>query len=800
MNTIIFAVFIPFLAAIIIPFIHKNTKIHSGWFVLLVPSALFLLLIQYIGPISAGNTYSYSLDWIPTFDISLNFYLDGLSLIFALLITGIGALVALYSIYYLSKNELLAHFYIYLLLFMGSMLGVVFSDHLIGLYTFWELTSISSFLLIAFWFHRKGSRYGAQKSLLITITGGMAMLAGLLMLQHIYSTFSIREMIQSFSDGVDHSLFIPAMILILIGAFAKSAQFPFHIWLPDAMEAPTPVSAYLHSATMVKAGIYLVARFTPLFAGNQTWFWLVTSVGLITLFWAAFTAIRQTDLKALLAYSTVSQLGLIMSLIGVGSIALYTGTDANLVIYTQAVFAALFHLINHATFKGALFMVIGIVDYQVGTRDIRRLGGLIALMPVSFTIALIGSFSMAGLPPFNGFLSKEMFFTAMLQLKNLEVFSIDSVASLFPVIAWIASIFTFIYSMIIVFKTFFGPLDKKSLGHIQEPKPGMLISPLILGLFVITIFFFPNVIGEYLITPAMASVYPFDAFAQHLSYDIKLWHGFNTELLMTMGIIIVGSLLYASFGSWKRIYRLFPEKYSLDALYNGTLERIESFSESVTRSYMTDSMQDYIRYIMAFFILVTGGYFLYAGAFSYDASEDAAMNPFVWLIVLIMFAAALAILFATSRLSAIVFNGVIGFSIATLFVVFRAPDLALTQLVIETVTTALFLLSFYFLPKWSKQMKKVEINWTNLLIAISVGITFTLVTLSVHSERLFTSISSYFENAYDLVGGRNIVNAILGDFRAFDTMLEIIVLFISGIGVYAIIKSGEKKGGKKHEN
>lgn len=800
MNTVLLAIFIPFLAAILVPFIHRYTKIHAGWFVLLVSLSLFLLFSRYITSIKEGQTYEYILQWIPSFNIEISFYLDGLSLIFVLLITGIGTLVALYSIYYLSRQELLGHFYVYLLLFMGSMLGVVLSDHVISLYSFWELTSISSFLLIAFWFHRKGSRYGAQKSLLLTITGGVAMLAGILMLQHIYGTFSIREMVATFSDGLDHGLFVPAMILILIGAFSKSAQFPFHIWLPDAMEAPTPVSAYLHSATMVKAGIYLVARLTPLFAGNQVWFWLVSGVGLLTLFWAAFTAIRQTDLKALLAYSTVSQLGLIMSLIGVGSIALYTGTSTDVTFYTLATFAALFHLINHATFKGALFMVVGIVDFQVGTRDIRRLGGLIAIMPISFSIALIGSFSMAGLPPFNGFLSKEMFFTAMLEVKNLQFFNLDSLGTIFPVVAWIASVFTFVYSMIIVFKTFFGPLDRKEYGHIREPKFGMLISPIILGALVVLIFFFPNVVGTYLVTPAMASVYPFEAFASYLHHEIAIWHGFNTEIIMTLGIIVLGTILYVTFDRWKKVYRFFPKKYSLDALYNVTIEKLESGSHVLTKAYMTDSLQHYLRYMMLFFILVFGGYFVYVGAFTYNGAEDGSISIFAWIIILVIAFAAMTILFITSRLSAILFNGVIGFSVATLFVIFRAPDLALTQLVVETVTTALFLLAFYFLPKWSKKMQEAKINWTNLMIAIFVGLTFTLVTLTVHSERLFPSISSYFENAFELTGGRNIVNAILGDFRAFDTMLEVIVLFISGIGVYAIIKAGSRKEAENSEN
>lgn len=247
------------------------------------------------------------------------------------------------------------------------------------------------------------------------------MLTSFIMIYVMTGTMSIREIISTIDYG--HALFIPAMLLLLLGAFTKSAQFPFHIWLPDAMEAPTPISAYLHSATMVKAGIYLVARFTPIFGSHESWFWLVSSVGIITLFWGSFNAVRQTDLKALLAYSTISQLGLIMTLFGIGSAALSMGAGEETVIYTQATFAALFHLVNHSTFKGALFMVIGIVNHGAGTRDIRRLGGLMSLMPISFTIALIGSFSMAGLPPFNGFLSKEMFFQAVVSVSQSGIFS-----------------------------------------------------------------------------------------------------------------------------------------------------------------------------------------------------------------------------------------------------------------------------------------------------------------------------------------------------------------------------------------
>lgn len=783
-----FALFFPFIAALFIPFIHRRiSKLHLGWFVLAIPAIIFITLLPFIPKVANGETFMYVLNWIPSFNIGFLTYVDGLSLTFGLLITGIGMLVTLYSIYYLSREESLSHFYFYLLLFMGSMLGLVFSDHLIGLYVFWELTSISSFLLIAFWYHRKGSRYGAQKSLLITITGGFAMLIGFIMLHLMTDSYSIREIIAQMGSYTDHTLFIPAMILLLLGAFTKSAQFPFHIWLPDAMEAPTPVSAYLHSATMVKAGIYLVARFTPVFGEDMLWFYMVSGVGLFTLFWGAFNAIRQTDLKALLAYSTISQLGLIMSLIGVGSLAYALSDSASITLFTQAGFAAVFHLINHSTFKGALFMVVGIVDFQVGTRDIRRLGGLVSLMPISFTIALIGSFSMAGLPPFNGFLSKEMFFKAMLHVQQADLFSSEAIGALFPIIAWVASLLTFIYCLIIVFKAFFGTMHVDEDRIPAEPKLGMLVSPAILAVAIIGIFFFPGVLQTYILLPATASIYPgLDLI--HLATPITWWHGWNTEIFMTLGIVVVGTLCFLGLRYFMKLYNFFPSRYSLDALYNTTLDKSEKAATKITKTYMTGYLRDYFRYIFVFFSVLVLGTLVYTGAFAFDLSNDAPISSIEWIFASILGATAISLLFARTRLVAIIFNGLLGFTIAMFFVLFRAPDLALTQLGIETVTTVLFLLCFYFLPAWDKESPDRKINIPNLIIAISVGATFVLVALSVHSGKLVESISSYFEQAYELTGGKNIVNAILADFRAFDTMLEVVVLMIAGLGVYTLVK------------
>lgn len=794
------AIIIPFICAIIIPLIYKKVKrINIGWIAFIVPIGLFLLLLSFVPQVAAGKVFEHSWSWIPSYKISFTTYLDGLSMLFALLITGIGALVILYSIFYLSKKEALHKFYCYLLLFMTAMLGVVFSDNLLMLYFFWELTSVTSFLLIAFWHHRKASRRGAQKSMLITVSGGVAMLMGFLMLAQMTGSYSIRQIIGIIPQEITNQLFIPAMLLILLGAFTKSAQFPFHIWLPDAMEAPTPVSAYLHSATMVKAGIYLVARLTPIFAFNQTWFWLVSSVGLVTLFWGSFNAVKQTDLKALLAFSTVSQLGLIMSLLGMGSIVYVLGYSVETAIYAQAGFAALFHLVNHATFKGALFMMVGIIDHEVGTRDIRRLGGLMSIMPITFTVAVIGSLSMAGLPLFNGFLSKEMFFEAVLHIKEANL---HSFIMLFPIIAWIASVFTFIYCMVLIFKTFFGGKEKLPKDRvIHEAPKGMLISPMFLASLVVLMFFAPNIIGKYVIGAAMPSIYPTMATMEELTPHIYAWHGLNDALLMTVAVVVVGGIAYKLLPKWRSIYEAIPEKITLNYAYDNLLVEIQNITRFLTNLYMTGSLRHYMLYIYCFFMLVVGGYFVQSDSFRfYEFSKNAAIEWYEVILIVVMICAAIGILVAKSRLTAVVLNGVLGFGVSIFFVLFRAPDLALTQLVIESVTTVLFLLCFAYLPEWKKEDTPKLKKFINMIISLGMGVLVVSVAFSVLNYSEFNTISDFFENAYELAGGSNIVNTILGDFRAFDTMLEVVVLLIAGLGVYTLIKMKPRKERENNED
>ncbi|WP_128656943.1 Na+/H+ antiporter subunit A [Paenibacillus sp. 598K] len=797
-------ILLPFAAAAIVPLFYKLfKKVHTGWFVLPVPLLAFLYFIAELPSISKGEAIQATVEWIPSLGVDITAYLDGLGLLFALLITGIGALVVLYSIYYLSKEKEAIHrFYMYLLLFMGAMLGVVLSDNLIVLYGFWELTSLSSFLLIAFWYNRDHSRYGALKSMLITVFGGFAMLTGFILLHTMTGTFSLREIIDQAGLLSSHELFAPAMILVLLGAFTKSAQFPFHIWLPDAMEAPTPVSAYLHSATMVKAGLYIVARFGVVFGGDALWFWIVSLTGLVTMLWGSYTAVRNTDLKAILAYSTISQLGLIMSLLGLGSASFYTG-GADTAIYTAAIMTAVFHLINHATFKGALFMVVGIVDHETGTRDIRKLGGLMAFMPVTFTFALIGTLSMAGLPPFNGFLSKEMFFTALLEVSTMDFFNVQSWALLFPVVAWIASVFTFVYCLIILFRTFTGPFPKEELGEPpHEASLGLLIPPGILAALVIVFGLFPNLLTYTLIEPAMKAILPTLDIVE--AKKISFWHGFNTELKMTLGVIALGVVLFLTKRYWMRIYGYLPGNLSFSKIYDFLLKGSQRFSRAITDTYMTGSLRHYMIYIFAFLVLVGGYFLLRINPFERHGNiVFAEITVYEAILTGVLILAAAAVPFAKSRMAAIVLVGTVGYMVTLFFIVFRAPDLALTQMIVETVSVALFLLCFYHLPKLQRERSSSRMRIFKIILSGSVGLLVTMIALAVSNHQLFDSISDYFvEESYRSAGGKNIVNVILVDFRGFDTFLEIMVLAAASLAIYSLIKvrhrteQGEQEEGR----
>ncbi|WP_010531063.1 Na+/H+ antiporter subunit A [Lentibacillus jeotgali] len=777
----IFTVLIPLLLACFIPFISKfKHKIHTGVFVLFIPLLVFLYFIQFVG--SGFEPVRHTYNWIPSLGVNFDFHLDGLSLLFALLISGIGTLVVLYSIYYLDRSEPLGHFYVYLMMFMSAMLGIVLSDNVFVLYTFWELTSISSFLLIGYWHFNERSRYGALKSMMITIFGGLSMFGGFSLLSVITGTTSIQSMIAN-ADVILASPYMPlAMGFLLLGAFTKSAQFPFHIWLPDAMEAPTPVSAYLHSATMVKAGLYLVARFSPVF-GDYEWFFIIVSMaGIVTLCWASYMAVHQTDLKAILAFSTISQLGMIMAMLGFGTKA--------------AIFAAVFHILNHATFKGSLFMVAGTVDHETGTRDIRKLGGLLTFMPITATLALFGTFSMAGIPlPFlNGFYSKELFFESTLGLQEGMGATASFLVDIIPYLAVLGSIFTFVYSLYFLFGTFGGKtqLDKLSKKPHEAPF-GMLVSPGILVLGVILIGLFPSAVNGTFIAHAAEAVY-----GGEVVKDVYFWHGWNAPAFqMSLVVVGLGAVLTATRTRWNGIYQVLPGRLSVNKVYDAIMARIDTYSRNITTFYMTGSLRTYMAIILSTIVVITVGFMLATGGFTIDFSNLAPVTVIELAVALVITVAAVGTIFANKNVAAVLIVGVVGYGVALLFVIYRAPDLALTQLVVETVSVALFLLCFYHLPKLKKRNESMNKKVVNAIISVGFGAMMTMIAISAHSSDWFGTISDYFiETSYSLGGGDNVVNVILVDMRGLDTLFEITVLGIAALAIYTLIKSKTRKGGK----
>nr|WP_279390524.1 MULTISPECIES: Na+/H+ antiporter subunit A [unclassified Staphylococcus] len=783
------AVILPLIFALIIPILYRfSKKIHLGWFVLPIPVVLFIYFISLISTTQSGNTVINTLNWMPHIGMNFDLYLDGLSILFSLLITGIGSLVVLYSIGYLSKSEQLGNFYCYLLLFMGAMLGVVLSDNLIILYLFWELTSFSSFLLISFWREKQASIYGAQKSLIITVFGGLSLLGGFILISLAGNSLSLHHLLEHASEIQHSPIFTLAMILIMLGAFTKSAQVPFYIWLPDAMEAPTPVSAYLHSATMVKAGLYLVARVTPLFAISQGWIWTITLVGLITLFWASLNATKQQDLKGILAFSTVSQLGMIMSMLGIGAVSYhFEGSQSQL--YVAAFTAAVFHLINHATFKGALFMVTGAVDHATGTRDVKKLGGLLTIMPISFTITVITALSMAGVPPFNGFLSKEKFLEAMIEVSHAQIFSLNTLGIIFPILAIVGSIFTFVYSIKFVLHIFFGQHKPNALPKkAHEVSLLMLISPSILAILVIVFGFAPGLLTQTIIEPATLAI----SNLSNTHAEFHMFHGITPAFISTLTIWIVGILLLLTFGYWIRLLQAQPTKLTFNHWYDSTGKWLPTTSAKMTNSYVNGYVRDSLVIIFGMLILMTI-VTLFSVPFSFNFKDINNIHIYEIVILLILIMASFMIILASSRLFSIIMLSVVGYSVSVLFVFFKAPDLALTQFVVESISTGLFLLCFYHLPNLNRYNEKPSFKMTNAIISIGVGLVVIVLGLIAYGNRHFNSIGEYYKaHVYDLAHGKNMVNVILVDFRGMDTLFESSVLGIAGLGVYTMIKLRSK--------
>lgn len=732
-------------------------------------TSLGLLLTQ-AREVFNGAVITQSWSWLPQLGIDFSFRLDALGLLFALLISGIGTLIYIYAYFYLGPKNSLNKLYLLLMLFMAAMLGISLSNNLILLLVFWELTSISSFLLVGYWSNYDAAQRGSRMALTITGMGGLAMLGGFILLGQITGTYEIDQILTMTAQIQSHALFVPTLLLILLGAFTKSAQFPFHFWLPNAMAAPTPVSAYLHSATMVKAGIFLVARLLPIFAGAALFHNLVTFIGLFTLCMAAFFAIFKEDLKGLLAYSTISHLGLIMCLLGIGS--------------PLAVAAAIFHIINHATFKAALFMIAGIIDHESGTRDLRKLSGLWQLLPYTATLTMVTAASMAGVPLTNGFLSKEMFFTEL--LSNLS----GPVLICSAIVATLAGIFAVAYSVRLVHGVFFdGPLGKQVPNKdAHEPPFGMRAPATLLAILCILVGLFPALLVENIVnSTARASTQVMDFEGVHLA----LWHGFNMPLLMSTIALVGGLIFYFSLAKGGKIREIDLDPY-LGRLqgrvaFDLFLKSLLLNSRKFKRWTENGKLQSYILWIVIFSIAVVSLPFLGQGLTTgtRELTHAPALAIVLWL--LLFSSCWMMLWFHHERIKAVLISGAIGLVVTMVFVCFSAPDLALTQITVDVVTTVLLLMSLSLLPQLTPYESSVSRRWRDALIAIGGGLGIAWITWLILT-RDHNSISWFFmQQSIPLGGGTNVVNVILVDFRGFDTFGEITVLGIAGIGALCLM-------------
>ncbi|MEO9522361.1 monovalent cation/H+ antiporter subunit A [Marinobacter alexandrii] len=759
-------VLLPFLGAIAAPLFAQGGRtaiaVASSVPALIALAALF----PHWETLADGGMVLHTYEWLPAIGLSLSFRLDGLSLLFALLILVIGLLIILYARYYLKAKENAGKFYALLLCFKGSMLGIVLSSNLLLMMIFWELTSLTSFLLISFWTHKQDARRGARMALAVTGGGGLALLAGILILGNIVGSFELDDVLAAGAQIKAHAMYPVALTLVLLGAFTKSAQFPFHFWLPHAMQAPTPVSAYLHSATMVKAGIFLMARLYPALAGTEQWFYMVSFTGMATLLLGAYVAMFKHDLKGLLAYSTVSHLGLITLLFGMGT--------------KLAAVAAVFHVINHAIFKASLFMAAGIIDHETGTRDMRRINGLWRYMPHTATLAMVAASSMAGVPLLNGFLSKEMFFAESLQL-NLPGYW----AWLPPLVATLAGIFAVAYSARFIHDVFFNgkPVDLPVYPP-HEPPRYMKIPVEILVFACIMVGIFPALsVGPLLYAAASATL-----GGNVPEYQLTIAHGFNLPLLMSFLAFFGGLLMYSQRQRFFDFHARFKE-IDEKAVFEAAVLRVENFANRLTARIENGSLQRYGVLLMLSVIAVAAAPLADLGVFiGVNGLSQVDSATAIGAAVLIL-CAILTAVFHRDRFTALVLLSVVGLMVALAFARFSAPDLAMTQLSVEVVTIVLLMLALYYMPSWTPLETATPRRIRDVIIALAAGTGMTLVTLAMLTQP-FSSISDFFlENSKPGGGGTNVVNVILVDFRGFDTLGEITVLAIAALGIYAMLKN-----------
>ena len=745
-----------------------------------------LLALQMAPAVLGGEVLRWSVPWLPALGLDLGFRVDGLSWLFTLLITGIGALVVLYAAWYLDAADPAPRFYTFLLLFMGAMLGVVVADNLLLLVLFWELTSLSSFLLIGYWHQREDAQAGARMALTLTGAGGLCLLGGALLLGHIVGSFKLDAVLAAGALIQAHPLYETALVLVLLGAFTKSAQFPFHFWLPHAMAAPTPVSAYLHSATMVKCGVFLLARLYPALAGGEAWFWMVAPVGLATLLLGAYVAIFQHDLKGLLAYSTISHLGLITLLFGLGE--------------PLAVVAGVFHIINHATFKAGLFMSAGIIDHECGTRDMRRINGLMNHMPFTATLGMTAAAAMAGVPLLNGFLSKEMFFA-----ETLAKDTHGPMQWLLPAGATLAGMLGVAYSLRFIHDTFFNgePVNLPKVPH--EAPFFMRLPVMLLVALCVAVGLAPEpTVGPLLAVAAQAALHGAPGTPLP-SYHLAVWHGLNGPLLMSVLAVAGGAALYVGLHRFVDLHRVVRLPGWVQAGGRDAFLALQSLglaaAQGTTGALQNGSLQRYLVLLVGLALAAGLWPFLQDGPSAQVAAPHLdGLSPALAAVAGIGIAATLgAVALHRQRLLALVLMGAVGLVVCLTFAWFSAPDLALTQLLVEVVSIILLMLALKWLPAQSPPEPSRTRAAFHAVLATAVGLGVAALVWAVLT-RPGQSISDYYLQAtLPLGGGANAVNVIIVDFRGFDTLGEITVLGIAALTMHALLAGFAPAAGRLPE-
>ncbi|MCX7672364.1 MAG: monovalent cation/H+ antiporter subunit A [Thiobacillaceae bacterium] len=756
----------PFLGALLMPLAARLGRLYTAWAAAAVTSLALAALLPLAPAAFDGDTLVQRWPWLSAAGLDLALRLDGLALLFALMILGIGLLIILYARYYLSERDSMGRFYAYRILFMGAMLGIVLSENLIQLLVFWELTSLASFLLISYWQHRSDARQGARMALTVTGMGGLALLAGVLLLGEIVGSYELTAVLAAGDTIRAHPWYAPMLVLVLLGVFTKSAQFPFHFWLPHAMAAPTPVSAYLHSATMVKAGVFLLARLFPALSGTELWSTLVGGVGLATLLVGATIALFQHDLKGLLAYSTVSHLGLIAALFGIGT--------------PLAAVAGVFHIINHATFKAGLFMAAGIIDHECGTRDMRRINGLWRYMPYTATLAMVAAAAMAGVPLFNGFLSKEMFFAEAVSLATQMRFG-----WLLPLVVTVAGVFAVAYSVRFIHDVFFNgdPVDLPRTPH--EPPRWMKLPVEVLVVLCLLVGIFPATTVQPVLEMAAAAVLQ----GPPPQFDLALWHGVSPALLMSVAALVGGLMVYAGRRPLYGLAERLGGRWSARQVYDTLVGALFGAAAALTHTIDRSSLQRMLAILFAS-ALALGAAGVLGTPTALDGGRPQLPTDGVSLTAAAGLVAATlaAVWLHRERLTALIVTGAVGLIVSLIFVKFSAPDLALTQLAVEVVTAVLMLLALYFLPQRSpaESTRARRLRDAGLALAAGGGVAWLAYAVLT---RPYTTIAGYYlDKSLPEGGGRNVVNVILVDFRGFDTLGEITVLAIAALGIYAMLE------------